>query len=171
MTRLRGWAPKGERLVDKIPQGKWRTATFLAALRNDRIDAPGLFDGPINGQRFRAYVDQFLVPTLKPGDVVVLDNLGSHKGKVVRKAIRSRIGVGAWMMAGEFWVERGAMGNDRTASPEEPAGSAQNRRSARDQRNRSRLKTGCRWQDCPSVYGPPTTILQSVTPPRLTSAR
>ena len=88
MTRLRGWAPKGARLVDKVPQGKWKTATFLAALRNDRIDAPCLFDGPINGERFRGYVDQFLVPTLKPGDVVILDNLGSHKGKVVRKAIR-----------------------------------------------------------------------------------
>jgi putative transposase len=88
MTRLHGWAPKGERLVDKVPQGKWKTATFLAALRSDRIDAPCLFDGPINGERFRAYVDQFLVPTLKPGDVVILDNLGSHKGKAVRKAIR-----------------------------------------------------------------------------------
>ena len=88
MTRLRGWAPKGERLVDKVPQGKWKTATFLAALRNDRIDAPCLFDGPINGERFHAYVEQFLVPTLKPGDVVILDNLGSHKGKAGRKAIR-----------------------------------------------------------------------------------
>ncbi len=88
MTRLRGWAPKGERLVDKVPQGKWKTATFLAALRNDRIDAPCLFDGPINGERFRAYVEQFLVPTLKPGDAVILDNLGSHKGQGrVRKAI------------------------------------------------------------------------------------
>ena len=89
MTRLRGWAPRGERLVDKVPQGKWKTATFLAALRNDRIDAPCLFDGPINGERFHAYVEQFLVPTLKPGDVVILDNLGSHKGKAVRKAIRN----------------------------------------------------------------------------------
>jgi len=88
MTRLRGWAPRGERLVDKVPQGKWKTATFLAALRNDRIEAPCLFDGPINGERFHAYVEQFLVPTLKPGDVVILDNLGSHKGKAVRKAIR-----------------------------------------------------------------------------------
>ena len=88
MTRLRGWAPRGERLVDKVPQGKWKTATFLAALRNDRIDAPCLFDGPINGERFHAYVEQFLGPTLKPGDVVILDNLGSHKGKAVRKAIR-----------------------------------------------------------------------------------
>ena len=88
MTRLRGWAPKGERLVDKVPHGRWKTATFLAALRNDRIEAPCLFDGPINGERFHAYVEQFLVPTLKPGDVVILDNLGSHKGKAVRKAIR-----------------------------------------------------------------------------------
>ena len=89
MTRLRGWAPKGERLVDKVPHGRWKTATFLAALRNDRIEAPCLFDGPINGERFRAYVEQFLVPTLKPGDAVILDNLGSHKGKGVRKAIRA----------------------------------------------------------------------------------
>ena len=88
MTRLRGWAPKGERLVDKVPHGRWKTATFLAALRNDRIDAPCLFDGPINGERFHAYVEQFLAPTLKPGDVVILDNLGSHKGKAVRRAIR-----------------------------------------------------------------------------------
>src|ERR1700727_3123622 len=69
MTRLRGWAPRGQRLLDKVPQGKWKTATFRAALRNDRIDAPCLFDGPINGERFHAYVEQFLVPTLKPGDV------------------------------------------------------------------------------------------------------
>ena len=89
MTRLRGWAPRGERLVDKVPHGKWKTATFLAALRNTRIDAPCLFDGPINGERFRAYVEQFLAPTLKPGDVVILDNLGSHKGKAVRRAIRA----------------------------------------------------------------------------------
>ena len=79
MTRLRGWAPKGARLIDKVPQGRWKTATFLAALRQDRIDAPCLFEGPINGERFRAYVEQFLVPTLKPGDVVILDNLGSTK--------------------------------------------------------------------------------------------
>jgi hypothetical protein len=87
MIRLRGWAPRGERLVGKVPQGKWKTTTFLAALRNDRIDAPCLFDGPINGERFHAYVEQFLVPTLKPGDVVILDNLGSRKGRAVRKAI------------------------------------------------------------------------------------
>ena len=63
--------------------------TFLAALRHDRIDAPCLFDGPTNGERFLAYIEQFLVPTLKPGDVVIMDNLGSHKGKAVRAAIRA----------------------------------------------------------------------------------
>ena len=65
------------------------TSTFLAGLRHDRIAAPCLFDGPINGERFLAYVEQVLVPTLKPGDVVVMDNLGSHKGKAVRRAIRN----------------------------------------------------------------------------------
>src|SRR5208337_2596792 len=89
MTRLSGWAAKGRGFVDKVPHGHWKTATFLAALRNDRIDAPCLYDGPINGERFRAYVEQFLAPTLEPGDVVILDNLGSHKGKAVRQAIRA----------------------------------------------------------------------------------
>ena len=63
--------------------------TFLAALRWDRIEAPWVLDGPINGESFRTYVDQLLAPTLKPGDVVILDNLGSHKGKAVRRAIRA----------------------------------------------------------------------------------
>jgi putative transposase len=89
MTRLTGWAPRGRRLVDKVPHGHWKTATFLAALRSDRIEAPCLFDGPINGERFLAYVEQFLVPTLKQGDIVVADNLGSHKGKAVKRAIKA----------------------------------------------------------------------------------
>ena len=89
MTRRHGWAPRGERLVAKVPHGKWKTTTFLAALRHDRIEAPCLFGGAINAERFLAYVEQTLVPTLKPGDVVVLDNLGSHKGKAVRQAIRA----------------------------------------------------------------------------------
>lgn len=63
--------------------------TFLAALRHDRIEAPWLLAGPINGETFRLYVEQVLVPTLRPGDIVVLDNLGSHKGRAVRQAIRS----------------------------------------------------------------------------------
>jgi putative transposase len=88
MTRLYGWALRGRRLAAKIPHGYWKTATLLAALRNDRIEAP-CFDGPINGERFLAYVQQFLVLTLKPNDIVVLDNLGSHKGKAVRDAIKA----------------------------------------------------------------------------------
>lgn len=89
MAPLRGWAICGARLPDQVPHGHWRTLTFLAALRCDGITAPCLFDGPINGELFRAYVEQFLVPTLQPGDIVVMDNLGSHKGKAVRDAIRS----------------------------------------------------------------------------------
>lgn len=89
MTPIRGWAPRGKPLVAHAPFGKWRTLTFLAALRHDRIDAPCVLDGPINGESFTAYVTQFLVPTLSPGDVVIMDNLGSHKGAAVRKAIRA----------------------------------------------------------------------------------
>jgi putative transposase len=89
MTRRHGWAPRGHRLLAKVPHGHWETTTFLAALRHDRIEAPCLFDGPINGERFLAYVRQMLVPTLKPGDVVILDHLGAHKGQAVRQAIRA----------------------------------------------------------------------------------
>ena len=89
MTRLRGWAPRGQKLLAKVPQGHRRTLTFLAALRNDRIEAPCVIDGPINGESFLAYVEQVLVPTLSPGDIVIMDNLGSHKGKAVRRAIRA----------------------------------------------------------------------------------
>jgi len=89
MTRRYGRCRRGARLVAKVPHGRWRTLTFLAALRHDRITAPCVIDGPINGASFRAYIEQFLVPTLSPGDVVVMDNLGSHKGKPVRRLIRS----------------------------------------------------------------------------------
>ncbi len=89
MTRTHGRSPVGARLVAKVPHRKWRTLTFLAALRHDRIDAPCVLDGPINGVSFLAYVRQFLVPTLTPGDVVIMDNLGSHKSQAVRRAIRA----------------------------------------------------------------------------------
>ncbi len=88
MTPLRGWAPRGIRLPAKVPWGHWNTMTFVAALRVDRIDAPWLLDGPINGESFRTYVKTQLAPTLRPGDIVVADNLGSHKGKAVRAIIR-----------------------------------------------------------------------------------
>lgn len=89
MTRLRVWSRRGKPLIGKVPHGHWRTLTFLAALRCDRIEAPLVLDGPINAVSFTAYVEQFLLPTLSPGDVVVMDNLGSHKGKRVRQLIRS----------------------------------------------------------------------------------
>ena len=88
MTRTHGRCPRGQRLVAKVPHGHWRTLTFLAALRADRIDAPCVFDGPINARSFIAYVEQVLVPTLRPGDIVIMDNLGSHRGPAVRKALR-----------------------------------------------------------------------------------
>ena len=84
MTRTHGRCPRGERLVARTPFGRWRTLTFLAALRCDRLTAPCVIDGPINGVSFRAYVEQVLVPTLNPGDIVVMDNLASHKGRAVR---------------------------------------------------------------------------------------
>ena len=89
MAPLRGWAPLGTRLNTKVPYGHWNTTTFLAALRHDRIDAPWLLEGPIDGQSFQIYVDQVLVPTLRPGDIVIMDNLGSHKGSGVREAIEA----------------------------------------------------------------------------------
>ena len=89
MAPLRGWGPCGKRLAGKVPHGHWKKLTFVGALRCHRIDAPCLLDGPINGASFRAYVEQVLVPTLGPGDVVVMDNLGSHKGRAVRAAIRA----------------------------------------------------------------------------------
>ena len=89
MAPIRGWGLKGKRLNAYVPHGHWKTLTFLAALRHDRLTAPCVFDGPINGESFLQYVEQFLVPTLKPGDLVVMDNLGSHKGEAVRTAIKA----------------------------------------------------------------------------------
>lgn len=88
MAPLRGWGPKGERLRGFAPHGHWRTLTFLGALHCDRLTAPCVFDGPINGESFRAYVEQQLVKVLKPGDIVVMDDLGSHKSPIVRQMIR-----------------------------------------------------------------------------------
>ena len=87
MARVYGRTPRGQRLIGTVPHGHWQTSTFLAALRHDAITAPCVIDGPINGDTFRAWVEQFLVPTLAAGDIVVMDNLGSHKGAAVRAAI------------------------------------------------------------------------------------
>ncbi len=89
MAPQRGWAPRGKRLVAKVPNGNWKTTTFVAALRLDRIEAPWLLEGPIDGESFRTYVERVLVPTLREGDIVIMDNLGSHKGKAVRQLIRT----------------------------------------------------------------------------------
>ncbi len=88
MAPLRGWGPRGERLSAKIPYGHWNTMTFIAALRHDRIEAPWLLDRPINAERFLAYVEAVLVPTLRHGDLVIVDNLQSHKRRAIREAIR-----------------------------------------------------------------------------------
>ena len=89
MARLRGRSPRGERLRSPIPHGHWKTTTLVAGLRLSGIAAPFVLDGPINRDAFQAYVDQVLVPELTPGDIVVMDNLGSHKGPAVRAAIEA----------------------------------------------------------------------------------
>lgn len=89
MARTRGRAPRGERLRAAIPHGHWKTTTFVAGLRNTGMVAPMVLDGPINGLSFQAYIDQVLVPELRPGDIVVMDNLGSHKRPSIRAAIEA----------------------------------------------------------------------------------
>jgi transposase len=89
MVRLYGWGPSGVRLVDHVPLGKWETLTFVSALRRDGMVAPMLIDGPMNGELFLAYVEQCLAPTLKPQDIVVVDNLASHKVAGVAEAIEA----------------------------------------------------------------------------------
>jgi len=91
MTRPRGRALRGMRVVDKVPHGHWKTTTFVAALRTSGLTAPLVLDGAMNGEAFLAYVEQVLVPTLRRGDVVVMDNLSSHKKVGVRQAIE-RVG-------------------------------------------------------------------------------
>jgi transposase len=88
MTRVRGWSRRGTPLQAKVPGGHWKTLTFIGGLRHDAVVAPCGFDGPINGDAFTAWVEQCLVPVLKPRDVVVVDNLGSHKGERARHAVR-----------------------------------------------------------------------------------
>jgi transposase len=87
MARLCGRAPRGERLRAGIPHGHWKTTTFVAGLRLTGMVAPMVLDGPINRNAFQAYVEQVLVPELRPGDIVIMDNLSSHKGPAVRAAI------------------------------------------------------------------------------------
>jgi transposase len=87
MARPRGRCARGERLIGKVPHGHWKTTTFVAGLRHDAITAPLVVDCPMNGEIFLAYVEQFLIPTLQPNDIVIMDNLPSHKVAGVRQAI------------------------------------------------------------------------------------
>ena len=89
MSRRDGRGAKNRRLIDKAPRGHWKTTTFVAALRPTGLTAPMVLDGPINGESFRAWVQQFLLPTLRPGDVVVMDNLPAHKVTGIRQMIES----------------------------------------------------------------------------------
>src|SRR4051794_36165503 len=89
MTHLSGWGPRGERLVDAVPAGHWKTTTVVAGLRASGIIAPFVLDGPMTGEAFRAYVEQVLAPALEPGDTVMMDNLSLHKVAGVKEAIRA----------------------------------------------------------------------------------
>ena len=93
MARLRGRSTKGKRLVSSIPHGHWKTLTCIAALRHDGMTAPWVIDGPMDGAAFITYITTQLAPTLKRGDVVIMDNLPTHKVAAARKAIKDR---GAW---------------------------------------------------------------------------
>jgi len=90
MTRLHGRAPRGERCFGSVPHGHWKSFTFIAALRHDRLSAPWLLDGPMDGESFRTYIAEVLCPELEPGDVVILDNLACHKVAGVAEAIAKR---------------------------------------------------------------------------------
>lgn len=87
MARMYGRAPKGERCRAAVPHGHWKTTTFVGALRLSGVTAPMTLDGAMNGAAFLAYVEQALLPTLRPGDIVVMDNLPAHKPPAVREAI------------------------------------------------------------------------------------
>jgi transposase len=97
MAPLRGWSACGTRLPGYAPHGRWKTSTFLAGLRKDGIIAPFVFEGPIDGEIFRLYVSKVLIPALRPGDIVILDNLGSHKSQAVRSMLR-RAGARLWLL-------------------------------------------------------------------------
>jgi transposase len=89
MARLRGWAPKGERCRASLPHGHWKTTTFTAGLRLDGLVAPWLLDGPMDGEAFLVYIRRVLAPEIKPGDIVVMDNLPAHKVAGVRETIKT----------------------------------------------------------------------------------
>jgi len=89
MAQLRGWVLRGQRIKAKVPHGRWQTMTFMAALRHDRITAPWFIEGPINDETFLLYIEKVLAPPLQHDDIVIMDNLGSHKANAVHRAIRA----------------------------------------------------------------------------------
>ena len=95
MTKAAGWAQVGDRLIDHAPAGRWNTQTFIAGLRHDRIDATGVINGAMDREMFELYVEDILAPTLRPGDVVILDNLPAHKSAVARNILKD---IGAWFL-------------------------------------------------------------------------
>jgi transposase len=95
MAKTTGWVPCGERLVDHAPFGHWQTQTFIAALRHDRLDAPWVIGGPINREFFDLYVETQLAPTLQKGDVVILDNLATHRSPKAAAILKD---IGAWFL-------------------------------------------------------------------------
>lgn len=95
MAKTTGWAPRGQRLVDYAPFGHWHTQTFVAALRHNRLDAPWVIDGAMNREIFDTYVETQLAPTLGKGDVIILDNLSSHKSQRAAEILQER---GAWFL-------------------------------------------------------------------------
>tara|TARA_B100001971_G_scaffold186160_1_gene185925 strand:+ start:550 stop:1080 length:531 start_codon:yes stop_codon:yes gene_type:complete len=95
MVKTSGWAPVGERLIDHAPFGHWNTQTFIAGLRHDGLVAPWVISGAINRKCFETYVETQLVPTLKPGHVVILDNLSSHKSATAEEHLKA---VGSWFL-------------------------------------------------------------------------
>ena len=97
MVRTRGWHTRGVPLKSYAPHGSWRTMTFIGALRRDGLTAPMIFDGAINGDIFFVYIEKVLLPELRPGDIVVLDNLGSHKSARVAELIR-KAGARLWFL-------------------------------------------------------------------------
>ena len=98
MAKTTGWSPKGARLVDHVPFGHWNTQTFIAALRHDRLDVPWVIEGAMNRELFELYVETQLAPTLRPGDVIILDNLSLHKSPNAAEIMRA---VGACSFSGK----------------------------------------------------------------------
>jgi transposase len=97
MTRLRGRAPRGQRVVDQVPAGHWQTTTLVAGIRAGGVVAPFALVGPMNAGVFESYVEQVLVPCLRAGDIVVLDRLSAHRGRAVARAVR-KAGAGVWYL-------------------------------------------------------------------------